>query len=162
MRKANAAGASSRPTLRVAAVSDRQAFDAFLRVPFRVFRGDPSWVPPLLVERRQALDPRRNPYFAHAEARYWVAERGGEPVGRVSAQVDRAYLDRHGDATGHFGLLDGEDDPEAFGSLLAAAEAWLRERGMRRATGPFSLSINEESGLLASGLHLGGSTPEKP
>jgi hypothetical protein len=152
MMKADALSIHARPPLRAVAVSGREAFAAFLQVPFRLFRDDRSWVPPLLLERRQALDPAKNPYFAHAEVGYWIAERGGEPVGRISAQIDRAYLDRHQDATGHFGLLDGEDDPEAFGALLGAAEGWLRERGMRRATGPFSLSINEESGLLVDGF----------
>src|SRR5688572_2517508 len=152
MRQTNAPSTWARPPLRVTAVADRKAFGAFLQVPFRIFRDDRSWVPPLLLERRQALDPAKNPYFAHAEVGYWLAERGGEPVGRISAQVDRTYLDRHRDATGHFGLLDGEDDPEVFRLLLATAEAWLRERDLRRITGPFSLSINEESGLLVDGF----------
>ena len=152
MRQTNAPSTWARPTLRVTAVANRKAFGAFLQVPFRIFRDDRSWVPPLLLERRQALDPAKNPYFAHAEVGYWIAERGGEPVGRISAQIDHAYLDRHRDATGHFGLLDGEDDPEVFRLLLGTAEAWLRERGLRRITGPFSLSINEESGLLVDGF----------
>jgi hypothetical protein len=142
----------SASTPRVVAVSGRKAFDTFLQVPFRIFRYDRSWVPPLLLERRQALDPAKNPYFAHAEVRYWLAECDGEPVGRISAQIDRACLDRYHDATGHFGLLDGDNDPEVFRLLLGTAEAWLREHGLRRITGPFSLSINEESGLLVDGF----------
>jgi hypothetical protein len=143
---------ATRPAVRVVAAAEGSEFRAFLGVPSRVFRNDPNWVPPLLTERRQALDRSKNPYFAHAEACYWVCYRDGRPVGRISAQIDRAYLDRHGDATGHFGLLDAEDDPQVFTVLLDTAEAWLRDCGMRRATGPFSLSINEESGLLVDGF----------
>jgi hypothetical protein len=78
--------------------------------------------------------------------------RHGEAVGRISAQIDRLYLERHGGATGHFGLLDAVDDPHVFAGLAGAAEEWLNQRGMRRITGPFSLSINEESGLLVQGF----------
>ena len=82
-----------------------------------------------------------------------LAQEGeGRPVGRISAQIDRLYLDKYQNATGHFGMLDAEDDPAIFCALLATAEGWLRARGMARALGPFNLSINEECGLLVNGL----------
>ena len=99
-------------------------------------RATRNWVQPLLFERLEHLDPKKNPYFEHAEVAYWLALRGERPVGRISAQVDRLHLERHGDATGHFGFLEGEDDGEVFAALFEAAEAWLSARGMRRATGP--------------------------
>lgn len=128
------------------------ASDAFLRLPWAIYRGDPAWVPPLLLERREHLDPRKNPFFENAEARFWLALRDGRPVGRISAQVNRAHLERHRDATGHFGMLEAEDDPAVFQALLGTAEAWLREQGMRRVRGPFNLSINEDCGLLVEGF----------
>jgi len=73
-------------------------------------------------------------------------------VGRISAQIDQAYLDHYQDHTGHFGCLDAEDDAEAYAALLATAEGWLRNQDMRRVTGPFSLSINEEAGLMIDGF----------
>lgn len=126
--------------------------EAFLRVPWPIYRHDENWVPPLLAERRDHLDPRKNPFFERAEVQFWLARRGTVPVGRISAQVNRAHLERHRDATGHFGFLEAEDSAETFEALLRAAEGWLREKGMRRATGPFSLSINDESGLLVDGF----------
>src|SRR3546814_526459 len=117
-----------------------------------LFRSDPAWIPPLLLERRQPLDPRHNPFFETAGTRFWSALRDGLPVGLISAQVNRAYLERHDDGTGHFGMLEAEDDLEVFAALLGAAEGWLRERGMRRVRGPFNLSINEECGLLVEGF----------
>lgn len=128
------------------------ASDDFLRLPWAIYRGDPAWIPPLLFERREHLDPRKNPFFENAEARFWLARRDGRPVGRISAQVNRAHLERHGDATGHFGMLEAEDDPAVFEALLGAAESWLREQGMQRVRGPFNLSINEECGLLVEGF----------
>jgi hypothetical protein len=120
----------------------------FIRVPFRIQGDDPAWIPPLLVERRQALDRGRNPYFQHAEVAFWIARRDGRDVGRISAQIDR--LAEPG--TGFFGLLTAVDDGAVFASLLGRAEEWLRERGIRRIFGPFNLSINQEAGLLVDGF----------
>jgi hypothetical protein len=108
-------------------------------------------VPPLRLERRLQIS-RRRPFFAHAQAAFWVAYRGARPVGRISAQVDRLHLERHRDGTGFFGLLEAEDDLEVFAALAATAEDWLRREGLTRVRGPFDLSINEECGLLVDGF----------
>ncbi len=126
--------------------------EAFIRLPWRIYRDDPAWVPPLLMERRAHLNPQKNPFFQHAEARFWLARRDGRPVGRISAQVNHAHLARYHDATGQFGMLEAEDRGEVFAALLGTAEAWLRRQGLRRVLGPFNLSINEESGLLVKGF----------
>ena len=125
---------------------------AFLQVPFAIYRGDPNWVAPLFLERLEHLDPGKNPYFAHAEAQLFIAERGGLPVGRISAQIDRLRLERHRDATGQFGFLEAPDDPAVFAALFRAATDWLKSRGMQRVQGPFSFSINDETGLLVEGF----------
>lgn len=138
--------------VRVEPVRDRAALEAFLRVPWPIYADDRQWIPPLLLERRQHLSPQHNPWFQHAETQLWIARKAGRPVGRISAQVDRLRLERHQDEAGTFGFLEGEDDPAVFAALFAAAEAWLRQQGMRRVYGPFSLSINDESGLLVEGF----------
>ncbi len=138
--------------LDVRPVSGRADLAAFIDLPNRLYRGRPGYVPPLAVERDETLNPKKNAYYRHADGRYWLAFRDGRPVGRISAQIDRLHLERHGDDAGHFGLLDAEDDQAVFDALLAAAEAWLVERGMKRVRGPFNLSINEECGLLVDGF----------
>ena len=143
--------AASRPALEIRAVETARDLAAFIDLPKRLYRGQPGYVPALDLERRESLTAK-NPYFAHAEVRFWLAARGAEIVGRISAQIDRAYLARYHDATGHFGCLDVADDPEAYAALFVAAETWLRDQGMQRATGPFSLSINEEAGLMVHGF----------
>lgn len=143
------AGASAPEIVPVRSKAD---LDRFIRVPWRIYGDDPQWVPPLVFERRQHLDPKANPFFRHAEVQLWLALRDGQPVGRISAQVDQAALAQHRDETGHFGFLEAEDDGETFAALLGTAEAWLKGRGLRRVRGPFSLSINDESGLLIQGF----------
>ena len=125
---------------------------AFLDVPFAVYRDDRNWVAPLYLERFEHLNPKKNPYFQHADVQLFVAERDGKRVGRISAQIDRLRLDRYRDATGQFGFLEAFDDPQIFRSLFDAAGHWLRERGMARMQGPFSFSINDETGLLVDGF----------
>ena len=140
------------PDIEIVPVSGKADLDRFIRVPFALHADDPNWVPPLLMERHEALSPAKNPYFQHAEVQMWIARRGGRDVGRISAQVDRLSLEAHKDQTGHFGMLAAEDDPAVFAALLGTAEDWLRARGMRRVLGPFNLSINEEMGVLVEGF----------
>ena len=120
----------------------------FIRVPVRLYARDPNFVPPLELERKDALTPK-NPLFEHMQAQYFLAVRDGRDVGRISAQIDELVQDRQ---LGFFGLIAAEDDPQVFAALFAAAEGWLRERGRTRAQGPFNLSINEETGLLIEGF----------
>jgi GNAT superfamily N-acetyltransferase len=134
-------------------VRGRRDLSRFIKLPFRLHRGTP-WVPPLISERRRFLDRSKNPYFGHGEAEYFLAWRDGEPVGRISAQVDRRWDEFQGGSDGQFGFIECEDDPEAFEALLGAAEQWVRERGRRRILGPMDFTTNDECGLLVEGYEL--------
>ncbi len=133
-------------------ITKADKFD-FLRVPFAIFADDKNWVAPLYFERLEHLDEKKNPYFRHASAQLFIAEKDGKPVGRISAQIDQLHLERYKDKCGQFGFLDAPDDPEIFASLFEAAENWLRQKGMTQVHGPFSFSINDESGLLVDGFN---------
>ena len=137
--------------LRIIPVDGYRTMSRFIQVPWSIYAADRHWIPPLKLERRLHLS-RQNPYFEHAELRAWVACRGKSPVGRISAQIDHLRLERYNDATGAFGMIEGEKDPEVFTALFDVAESWLRANGMHRVEGPFNLSINEECGLLVEGF----------
>ncbi|HUZ67394.1 MAG TPA: hypothetical protein VMU56_06995 [Beijerinckiaceae bacterium] len=124
----------------------------WLAIPAIVHAGDPAFVPPLLMQESRRISPRHNPFFKFGEAQLFIARRNGSPIGRVSAQINRRYLDRHNDKTGHFGFFDCVDDQEAADLLLDAACRWLSTRGMERAVGPLNFSVNEEIGLLVEGF----------
>jgi hypothetical protein len=138
-------------SLTLSLVTDKQTLNDFVNVPWTVFAGDRLWVPPLKLERKDAL-AAKHPVFKHLEWQGFVAYRDGKPVGRISAQVDQLHLQQYHDATGFFGFLDALDDAEVFDALFKQAEDWLRSRGMQRARGPFSLNINQEVGLLVEGF----------
>ena len=132
-------------------VEGRAALHDFVEVPWAIYADDPAWVPPLRVERLQHLSPK-NPFFAHARWQAWLAVENGAPVGRISAQIDELFLERHTPPCGHFGMLEARDDAALFAALLTTAEDWLRREGMQQVRGPFNLSINEECGLLVEGF----------
>ncbi|CAN7216698.1 dATP pyrophosphohydrolase [Phenylobacterium sp. LjRoot225] len=138
--------------LRIAPVASAAELDRFVRLPMRLNAADPNYIAPLMMERREALTPKTNPFFAHAEVQLWLAVRDGRDVGRISAQIDHLAPSDGGPRAGHFGLIAAEDDPTVFAALFATAEAWLTSRGCVRALGPFNLSINEEVGLLVDGF----------
>jgi hypothetical protein len=137
--------------LKIMPVAGADELRSFLHLPWSLYADDPAWIPPLLLERRQHLS-KRNPYFRHANFQAWIARRGKQTVGRISAQVDRLHLERYNDRTGFFGMIESQDDPEVFKELFETAQTWLREQGICRVRGPFNLSINEECGLLVEGF----------
>lgn len=132
-------------------VVSKADIDAFIRLPGTLHRNDPHWIEPLHFERREHLSPK-NPAFQHLKWQAWIAWSDDQPVGRITAQVDKLHRQLHGPDTGHFGMLEAIDDPNVFESLVATAESWLQQEGATHITGPFSLTINEESGFLVEGF----------
>lgn len=133
--------------------NDRKAFVDF---PFRLYKDDPAWVPPLKGEALALITPEKNGWFSHAKAQLFLAEEDGRVVGRIAAHIDTLGLTMpprqgFGPGVGQWGLMDAERE-EIFLVLLAAAEAWLRSQGMNQALGPISMSIWEEPGLLTKGF----------
>lgn len=141
-----AASVSIRP------VRTRRELKRFVKVPFRLHREHPQWVPPLIYERMRFLDRGKNPYFEHAEAEYFLAEREGEPVGRISAQVDERWDEFQGGRDAMFGFFETTEGPEVASALLAAAEEWAGERGRERLLGPMDFTTNDEIGILVEGF----------
>ncbi|HEY1595435.1 MAG TPA: hypothetical protein VGF74_08565 [Thermoleophilaceae bacterium] len=124
----------------------------FIKLPWRLYRNSPRWVPPLISERKHHLDREKNPFFEHAEAEYFLAWRDGQPVGRITAQVDSRFNEFQHNDWGLWGFFESEDDPEIANALLSAAEVWLRERGRDNMVGPMDFTTNHECGLLVDGF----------
>ena len=133
-------------------VEGRRDLNRFIDLPFRLRRDDPQWVPPLRFERRQFLSRDKNPYFEHAEAEYFLAERDGEVVGRITAQVDSRWDEYQGGNDGMFGFFECEDDGRTAAALVEAAKGWLAARGRGRMLGPMDFTTNDECGLLIEGF----------
>ena len=139
-------------SLEVVPVTSKAEREAFLRLPWRLYKDDPAWIPNLLMLQREQVDPKKNPFFEYGEAQLFLARRDGQPTGRISAQINNEHNRQHNERTGFFGFFECEDDQETASALFATAETWLRARGMDKTLGPLSFSLNEEAGLLIEGF----------
>ena len=124
----------------------------FLRFPWRVYRGDPYWVPPIFSERVQFTDPEQNPFFQHAEVDFFCAYRGDTMVGTIAAFTNHRHNQYQDENVGFFGFFEVLQDLEAAQSLLTTAEDWARERGHTALRGPAQFSTNDECALLVDGF----------
>ncbi len=138
-------------SIEVRPVRTRADWRRFHALPPRIYADDPNWVRPLGLQLRQLWAPR-HPFFEHAEARAWIALRGGRTVGRISAQVDRLNDACGRPDLGWFGQLEADDERDVFQRLTETAGGWLGEQGRSRMQGPFDLSINQQCGLLVDGF----------
>ncbi len=125
---------------------------AFIRFQWLPYRGNPNWVPPLLMDRRKLIDRTRNPFYRHSTLGLWLAEREGSIVGRIGAIVNENHIREHSEKVGFFGFFECFDDREAADALLQTACLWLKERGMEAVRGPANPSVNDEYGLLIDGF----------
>jgi GNAT superfamily N-acetyltransferase len=132
--------------------NDARALKKFIDLPYRLHARDPIWVPPLRRDVKLLLDRRKNPFFEHAEAEYFLAERNGEVVGRVAAISNRLHNEFHADRVGFFGFFESIDDQSVADLLLATAAEWCKARGLDVLRGPASFSTNDECGLLVDGF----------
>ncbi|MCL7451794.1 MAG: GNAT family N-acetyltransferase, partial [Anaerolineae bacterium] len=121
---------------------------AFARFPWRVYRDNPNWVPPIFGDRLKLLDPKGHPFWEHAEQQLFLARRGQEIVGTISAHINHRHNEVYQDKVGFFGFFEVFQDQAAAEALLDTAADWLRERGMEAIRGPENPSQNEEVGLL--------------
>ncbi len=138
--------------VRVEQVQTRQDIEDFIRLPFKLYQGDPNWVPFLLSERRKFLDPKHNPFFDHADVALWLARRDGQVVGTISSHIDHLHNQVHDEKIGMFGLFETVNDYAVAEALFSTARDWVRERGMMALRGPLSFSQNHECGLLIDGF----------
>ncbi len=124
----------------------------FIRFPWKVYQGNPHWVPPLESEVEFLLNEKENPFFQHAEAVCFLARRNGKTVGRVAAIIDRNHIKFHNEQAGFFGFFECLPDCAVARELLDAAASWLKERDVEIMRGPMNPSTNDECGFLLEGF----------
>jgi GNAT superfamily N-acetyltransferase len=144
----------ARRALEIRPVASKRDLNTFIKLPWRLYRNEPNWVPPLLFDRKRFFDRGRNPFFEHAEVEFFLAWRGETPVGRITAHIDRHFNEFQHHDWGMFGFFECENDPEAAAALLSTAEDWLRARGRDRMVGPMDFTTNDECGVLVDGYDL--------
>jgi len=138
--------------LEIRPVQGRRDVDRFARVPWPIYKDDPQWSPPLLMEIKEFIDRRKHPFYLHGDAAQFLALRGGVPMGRILVSDDNNYNKEHASNVGCFGMFEAPDDPEMAHGLLDAAAGWLKARGRTSMMGPIDYSVNYTCGLLVDGF----------
>lgn len=156
--------------LRVNQLDPNSAADRkrLIKLQFRLYKGDPYWVPPLVADRLKFLDPRHNPSFEYMQVAYFVAEAvvvpehsptglpvGGmeQDVGMIAAILNPRHNEIHGDSIGFFGFFECINNQDVADALLDAAAAWLRQQGRTAMRGPLNFTMTDEVGLLVDGFN---------
>jgi GNAT superfamily N-acetyltransferase len=137
--------------LSIQPVVTRRDLKRFVTFPWRIYRDDPNWVPPLIAGQMDKLTPGRNPFWEHAERALWLATDAGKPVGTIAAIIDHDKNRALGQTVGSFGFFECRKDAAAARLLLDTAAAWLTGRGMTVMHGPYNPGANDEVGLLVEG-----------
>jgi hypothetical protein len=133
--------------------TDRQNVNAFINLPYRLYAGNPCWVPPLVMEMRGVLDPRRHPFYQHGASAFFLAlDAAGQPIGRLAILDNKAYNDYNREKTAFFTYFECEDDPSAAAGLFEAGSAWACARGLNKIHGPKGFTALDGMGLLVKGF----------
>jgi GNAT superfamily N-acetyltransferase len=138
--------------IEIAAVDNKRSLGEFVELPFAIYRNDPYWVPPLRIAVKELLDREKHPFYANAEAEFFLAREGGKVVGRVAAIIDRNHNRFHDEKAGFFGFFESVDNVEVARALLQRARQWVFERGATFLRGPVNPSTNYECGMLLDGF----------
>jgi len=140
-------------TLTVDHVTGKQGVEEFVRLPWKIYEGDPYWVPPVIKEQVYMFSPRY-PFFDHGEIDLFIARKGSDPVGRVAGVLDRSYVEYAQEEAVFFGFFECVDDTAVAQALIDHVREWGRTRGMKTIRGPFNPSTNDECGLLVDGFNM--------
>jgi len=134
--------------IRIVDASAGRARRQFIRLPWRIYRNDPHWVAPLLIDQKKLFTRGRHPFHEHGRIRPFLAVRDGQAIGRVAAITNAQYNAFHGVNEGFWGFFECVDDADVARRLFDHVAGWFRERGVDTVWGPMNPSINHECGLL--------------
>ena len=124
----------------------------FLQFPWKLYRDDPNWIPPLRDNQKELVGYKPHPFYARNAVQTFLAYRGGEVCGRIAAILNQGHIAQYSDRRGFFGFFDCHDDQEAADGLFDAVRRWFAEQDIHRLRGPANPSLNYELGLLIDGF----------
>jgi hypothetical protein len=139
--------------LNVWEVRNEKDLMAFIRFPWKIYQGDRYWVPPLIKDQFLKFSPN-HPFRSHSEMILFMADKGGQTVGRIAGIIDHHYIKFHQENVGFFGFFESIPDPDVAEMLLSKVGGWLKEHRMEKMTGPINPSTNDECGLLVEGFDI--------
>lgn len=139
-------------SVEISTVDSKRDLNQFIKLPWKIYREDPYWIPPLILDMKKLLNKRKNPFFQHSTAEYFLARKNGKVVGRVAAIINHNHNKFHDERTGFWGFFESQNDREVSQGLLQTALNWVKENGMSLLRGPMNFSTNDTCGLLCEGF----------
>jgi hypothetical protein len=140
------------PEIKVKPVTTKIELNQFIKFPWKIYKGNKHWVPPLIMEQKNLLDKNKNPFFKEAQAEYFLAYRNSEIVGRIAAIKNDVHLKYHNDSSGQFGFFECINDQQVANALFDTAKNWIKEKGLQIMRGPANPSSNDVFGMLIDGF----------
>jgi hypothetical protein len=138
--------------MKIVPVKTKKDLKKFIKLPFQLYKDDPNWVAPLIIDQKHMFNSQKNPYYQHSEVQPFLALRNNKVVGRITAHTNTQHNKFHEDKVGFFGFFEGENDEKTAKALVDTASQWLKKRGKNVLRGPMNLSTNDECGLLIEGF----------
>ncbi len=132
--------------------SSKKDLKRFTKFQLDLYDGNPYYVPPLISDDVDTLNPLKNPAFDFCESAYFMAFRDGKPVGRIAGILNHKVNEKDNSKTVRFGFIDFIDDREVSAALLKAVEDWGREKGMKKIIGPLGFTDMDHEGMLIQGF----------
>ncbi|HEY4612308.1 MAG TPA: hypothetical protein VII11_04945 [Bacteroidota bacterium] len=139
-------------SIHIRTVVSKRDRDQFIKFLWKIYEGHSAWVPPLLMDRRKIMDKEKNPFYKHADAEFFIAERNGEMVGRIAAIINHNHNKEHNENIGFFGFFESVNDQSVANALFDHAKSFLKSRGVTAMRGPANPSVNDDWGLLIEGF----------
>lgn len=140
-------------SIEITKISSERELMTFIKLPWRIYKNDAYWIPPLIMDRKKILNINKNPFFKHAEIQLFLAKKNNEVVGRIAAIKNDLHNQHHNDKVGFFGFFECINDQEVANKLFDFAKEWLRDKGFTIMRGPANPSSNDEYGLLVQGFN---------
>ena len=139
-------------TIKIEEVTTQKQLNSFIKFPFSIYKGNPYWTPPLLMDEKNTLDWKKNPAFEVAQARYWLAYKDEKVAGRIAGIYNSKSNEKWGQHNVRFGWVDFIDDREVSKALFDTVENWARELGMSAVHGPLGFTDLDPEGMLIEGF----------
>jgi hypothetical protein len=128
--------------------------EQFVKLPWKIYRDNINWVPPLIMDVKNNLDTKKNPFYKHSKIKLFLAMQGKVVVGRIGAIINDNHNEFHNDKAGFYGFFECINDKSVAEKLFAEAEKFVRDNGMNKILGPVNPSTNDECGTLISAFDI--------
>ncbi len=138
-------------SIKIVELNDKKTLKDFVELPYKLYKNNKYWVPPIKADEKKALLPEKNPAYEFSKVKFWLAYKDGKCVGRIGGIINALWIEKNGKNYGRFTRPEFIDEPEVANLLFKTVEEWLRSEGMEKMHGPLGFSNLDHQGVLIEG-----------